>query len=379
MPTEDSPKKESHDNLFYLNQEVYNARILPDLQHLCRRLSKIEAEPFKAQHFLQFHIELPFSMALPDEHYFGCFKSDEEGKSRVLYLYHSREKLEVRPRIVANPKDDLPCFPSLVSKVEMIYVFEEEPDIQTREDISVYFDRLLEYLNTVIIAYQAYTKDIDSHRLTKEMLNTPIAFRLIQLEHWTELSMGMFLVHSNVPFEKPELTARQMEEVLRHIELLDFELNPFISTCELTFRARRAFRDGFYRDAAIYIQSSIESFLAILFRLLLQAEGTLSMDSPLQDIVFIPMVKKEFHSRIGGKWDISNSSTEIGAWYDKTYLLRNRTIHAGYHPSYSETWDALAAATAMQNYVIALIRQAKPPYNALKVYFLDSPLGLEDN
>ena len=56
------------------------------------------------------------------------------------------------------------------------------------------------------------------------------------------------------------------------------------------------------------------------------------------------VLKREFHPRIGGRWDVTDESTELGVWNRDCYTIRNRIIHGGYNPTHDDGSLAIGSA-----------------------------------
>lgn len=86
--------------------------------------------------------------------------------------------------------------------------------------------------------------------------------------------------------------------------------------------------EGFYDEAVISIQTSIEILIRIIYREVLICSGTseLDIEKILEDESFMSVVKKQLAKYIGGVWDITREETPIGKWYNNTYKIRNKKL-----------------------------------------------------
>jgi hypothetical protein len=171
----------------------------------------------------------------------------------------------------------------------------------------------------------------------------------------------IFMIHPDIPLEKKMLQKEDVKRVLDFSYVTRDSTNPFIQQEELYLSAERYFKEGFYRDSVMNVQTMIEEFLRTLHIHLILSEGKSEAEVATirENMPFISMVKQEFHERIGGSWQINNQNTAVGNWYTKTYSLRNRVSHSGYFPTYYEAREALDAAIELRNYVIALIKRKR--------------------
>jgi hypothetical protein len=247
------------------------------------------------------------------------------------------------------------------TKVEMFYVADKFSQKVNRNQLSDIFDRLLDGLNLIITGYQILTKDVGVHRITKEMIQFASVYRIINVNDWYNFKCGLLLLHPNVPSKKTPLSYEKLEKVAWYTNILNQQWNPFMLSEELTLCALRHLQTGAYREAVIYSQMGIETLLKQLFIMFLTSEGkTLTeAEETLEETPFMPMVKKEFHSRLGGNWNPKCSNTIIGQWKRDTYRLRNRIVHAGYQPNHKEADQALDSAKKFRVYIVSLIKKPR--------------------
>lgn len=234
-----------------------------------------------------------------------------------------------------------------------------------------YFDLLLEELNKVILSYMTAKKDSDCHYVTKEMLQASILVRMTNLETW-ENDMGLFMLHMNVPYEKDPLSDKDIEEVIRLQGIVSYELNPFADGEQYVLSAKRYFEQGFYLEAVIYAQTSVEVLIRTLFEELIKTDGASEDDimDNLESTSFMAIIKKKLPTYLGGCWDVTKSDSEIGKWYENTYELRNRVIHRGRIPSFSEADSAIYDAIEFRKYVVNRIKSNKKKYQKLDEFFV---------
>ena len=82
------------------------------------------------------------------------------------------------------------------------------------------------------------------------------------------------------------------------------------------------------------------------------------------------MIDQKFHPRIGGDWETKVGASEAGKWHQKTYLIRNKIIHTGYKPKFSEAEIAISAAKCFGIYVVSLIKIKAKTYPDLARYLI---------
>src|SRR5690606_3919166 len=108
-------------------------------------------------------------------------------------------------------------------------------------------------------------------------------------------------------------------------------------------------------EAVVLIQTSIESFIKSVFI-------QLAIEENMEDEKIINclgnyknLLSHQFKKRIGGNWNIEDSSGELGIYMAKTYELRNRIVHLGYEPHIVESNEALESALKFKEYVLNLL------------------------
>lgn len=136
--------------------------------------------------------------------------------------------------------------------------------------------------------------------------------------------------------------------------------------------AERYFKSGYYHEAVIYAQISVEVFIRqVYIELLKEADQMTSEEviNVLEETPFMSIIKKKLHNYLGGNWDIKDYNTDISKWHEKTYTLRNQSIHIGRIPSLSETAEAIEAAINFRLFVLERIRDNQRKYPKLATYF----------
>lgn len=317
---------------------------------------------FDINRFLEFEISLPFQLALEDKSLFS-FKKEN---CILHYFYKIREREEVMVE-----HKDLPVkkyYTSVIVAISYnfnIYKEEAYENIQNK-----LFDYSLEELNKQIIAYTTCAKDDRCFRVTKEMLFPIIVMNLVNLEE-IKNEESIFMLHMDVPYKKESLKQENIYECLRIYNIYNEKLNPLIHSESYVLKARRKFREGFYDEAVISIQTSIEILIRIIYRevLICSDISELDIEKILEDESFMSIVKKKLAKYIGGIWDITRKETPICNWYNNTYKMRNKIVHGGYFPTFNETDIAISAAMEFREYIFKRVREKKKVYSKLNEYF----------
>lgn len=356
--TDKEPSQEL-DDVMFLNEERYKRDYQP-------AYAQIGIEPTL---LVQFPIILPFHVPLRSG---TCVTFDLSENEACTLCFGN---LTTRQGVHAGVVGGKPIMTTVHrSSVEMTFVFGDRTSVPSDHELSSVFDRLMEALNHLVVAYMAVTEDYRVHRVTKEMLEFGSLWRAFTPSPWKEEAAGIFLLHWQVPIEKPELDAVSHERVVWYASVLKQGWNPFILPKELLLSARRELLGGVYRDAVIFAQTAVETFLSLLLTYAMKEEGMqeAEIESMMVESSFVTRLRKEYHHRFGGNWVVSSPSGEVSTWYNKTYGLRNRVAHGGYLPSWSEATSALDAATEMLGYCTALVERSRKRYPQLQRYFSPS-------
>ena len=317
---------------------------------------------FDINRLLEFEISLPFHIALEDKSLFNFTKDN----CILHYIYNSREYEEIM-----SEHNDLPVKRYYTSVYIGISYNSDLHKEESRDDIhNILFDYSLEELNKQIIAYMISTKDDRCYRVTKEMLFPIVVMNTVNLDE-IENDKNLFLLHGNLPYKYEHLN---QEEVFRYLEIYniyDKKLNPIIHSELYLLKAKRNFKEGYYDDAVISIQTNIEILIRIIYREVLICSGIsdLEIEKIFEDESFMTIVKKKLSKYIGGIWDTTKEGTAIYNWYNKTYKMRNKVVHSGYFPTFSEADMAIGAALEFRKYLLERVRKNNKTYTKLNKYF----------
>jgi hypothetical protein len=308
----------------------------------------------------QFPILLPFHLPFRSGTS-ATFKIDDSAACTLVFSAVSSNH-NFTAGIVGGEATSVPIHRS---RVEMAHVTASASVLETTDEaLSGRFDLLLGKLNAVIIAYLLHTKDFTVFPISREVLELASLVRTIPVDSWSEAQQTLFIHHLAAPVKHEDLPPDQLEEVLWYAHVVENALNPFTLPAQLLLFARRYWAGGQYRESVIAAQSGVETFLSTLFSKLLEAEGRTiaEVEQAIEEMPFIARIRREYHPRIGGQWQPESFGTAVGTWYQQTYLLRNRIVHAGYLPSYEEAQAAYVAATDLIDYVVILLRKRKRKY-----------------
>lgn len=338
-------------------REIYKKKYLPAYE-------KLELTP---RRLLRIPIVLPFQLPFPEAATFTFCLGKSEACTLSFGTLTSRQP--VHADLTTPPPANGGVLPT---KVMMTYVTESDAPIgNSEQEATRVFDLMVAKLNQMISAYLVVSKDYTVYRVSHGMFEFGSIVAEIDPVAWETLSFGLFLLHTNTRVAKSELNQEELGKVAWFVEVIEQGLNPFILSEEMALMADREFQGGCYREAVMYAQSSIEIFLSTLLTKILEIEGTApeAIERMLQEVGFATRLRREYHPRLGGSWDVNNATSPLGHWYANTYQLRNRVVHGGYAPNQLEAKVAVDAASALRSHVINLIYQVRVEFKHLRNYF----------
>lgn len=349
--------------------------------YLRRLISEFERY-FKPELIFQFGLPLSFYIPIPEK-VLLTYKINSEEVCNFFFSSYKESK-EVHTGFYEG---EAVMVEVVNTRVEVNYAFKKD-DPSYYEESHLYikltevFESALTKLNKVIEAYTAKTGDDQVHRLNKEHFDVALIYRIFNPNINLEISDGLFHLHPNAPnLHATPLSLLETDEIMKYIDVVEEELNPFLSGNEFIVNAKRDFRYGNYRQAVVNVQTGIEIFLYSMYREFLKQEGLLLTDiiSKFEKMRFKSLITDQISKRIGGNFDIYDSGGIVGKWWEKTYLLRNKVVHEGHHPSYVEGDDAFYHALELLKYIVKLIhtQENKAEYPEL-IKYINSPRPLSE-
>ncbi len=341
---------------FILTNEVYERDFLP----------YYNLEFCKPETFLEFEIVLPFHIPMYISKTITI--ASDEG-----YLSFRFDMVTTNDSYRYSIEGEIPLLKVHKTKMLMMAAVDIEYSsfISNKEKYyNQYFDMLLEELNKIVTSYTTSKKDFDCHYITKEMLQSAVLVRSTDIKTWNN-DTGLFMLHLNAPFEKEPLNDKDIQDLMRIHAILLSEVNPFATGERYVLFAKRYLSHGFYHEAVIYSQISVEVFIRTLFKELLREEG--KTHSEIEEInsntPFMTVIKRELSSRLGGSWDVNNETTYVSKWHKNTYELRNRATHSGRIPTFHEANEAVFYAVDFRRFVLSRVKANKKKYPIINKYF----------
>lgn len=341
------------DEFYFLNKESYPQDFLPVYEKGGINPSRI----FQSAVILPFHIPIKsgtcVTMMLDDETAFTLVFGEVNTTNRFT------------AGIVQNKPFEIPISKTvaefnLISSKEL---FHKDAEKKGFDLLSYLFDLCVEKLNFFITSYLITTKDISVHQVTIKMFEIASTFRFINTSNWN-YKTGLFLFHGNAPYKKEELSLDKTHKIIWYANVINQEWNPFILPEELMLNAKRSFNEGLNKEAIIYSQTAFETFLRTLLTEFYKEEGKTieELTQTYNDFGFMGVLKREFHPRIGGRWDVSDESTDLGIWHRDCYSLRNRIIHSGFIPNHEQISLAIGATDHMISSILERTNLKKKKY-----------------
>ncbi len=348
-----SKKGAFKDEIYFLNKTSYPKDFLPFYE-------KGEIKPVR---IFQSSVILPFHIPLKKGTCVTMYLEDDLAFTLVFGEVNTTDVF--RAGIVTNEPFEIPISRT-VAEFNLITgkkKFHEKEGDKEFDTLSYLFDLCIEKLNFFITSYLITTKDTSVHQVTIKMFEVFSMFRFINPVNW-KYNLGLFLFHGHASHKKEELSLEKTNEIIWYASVINQKWNPFILTEELMLNAKRNFSKGFHKEAIIYSQTAFETFIRTLLTELYKEESKTieELNQTFNDYGFMGVLKREFHPRIGGRWDITNELIGIGIWYRDCYLIRNRIIHSGYFPDYKQVSLAIGSAEHIIGKILDLVHLKKKKY-----------------
>jgi len=307
-------------------------------------------------------IELPFFVPIPDGLYTTINK--EDCIISICFFTTIKE--------IDNQKSSFVPFnisQKEVSRVELFYA--GNFNVIDQEIISKIFNELLEIINTILLAYIQTTNDYNVYELTRCNIEPISIFRILSPKNNECLKTGIFWLNSNkINYQKELLSPKEMQKLSNFFYIYTFKQNPLALLVKNYYLGIKDFYNNNFRHSILFLQTYIESFLKMIYFECYKEKGMSEKDinTNLENISFMNIVKKEMPKLLGGCWDINKSDKEIYSWYNDVYLLRNNIIHSGYLPNFEEAQNAVNSVENFLLFIRNRIKKNKKKYPTLSQY-----------
>jgi hypothetical protein len=235
-----------------------------------------------------------------------------------------------------------------------------EGDVEDSDVMSSAFDASLTFLNRIIRAFVARTGNFRTRPIAREEIHALAVWEVRGAKDHALVRRGTLLVNENIPLS-PEpvsidvelaiaITVRDSEPGLQH---------PFTVYREWLERAKHAhLHEGDYEGAVLFLQTATEAFLRGVFRMtLVDANlGSADIESEVaRNESFKALIETGLPFRLGGRWDLSLSSTPVGVYWTDLYELRNRIVHGAIYVTAPDVRQAFAAYGGLRDEVNRLL------------------------
>jgi hypothetical protein len=233
------------------------------------------------------------------------------------------------------------------------------------------FDRSVEAINRVVRAYRGSAYGLIPE-VTRERLPFSISFATRAITGGDWAGPVLMLLHFQPRDVSPDvMSEEELERFSAHLQLVQTN-HPLYTYTERALDSHIALqREGDTKTALILTQIAIESLLDTVLSLMLWEENMPPEDAA-NDVFaggFVTRLRKHFASRLGGLWDV----TSPGAIHDlvnDVIRVRGRVVHADYMPTRDEAWQAIAAATALDEFIRDRLADRRNRYPKTTILFL---------
>lgn len=345
----DASSHDKTESVYVLNRESY----FRDFEKIYSRLD------YEIRHIYQCPLILPFYIPMSDG---GCITMPVTEHTAFTVVFNEIDSSQrYSAGIVTNEEYTIPL---KKSRVELLLVSSKEDFDYTsyvekgEKDFRSYlFDTCVDYLNAFITSYRITTKERDIYNVNIPMFQSMSLIRIIDVHRW-DFEHSIFMIHHNIPHVKEKLTREKEFEIINYANVVIRDWNPFILSESLMLDSYRKIDSGFYNDAVITAQTSLESMIRTLSALILSQEGLDDdqINTWMEDTPFMSIIKKRMGVWIGGRWDVAYEGSEVYNWYEKGYRTRNRIIHTGKGIDKNEAIEAVSSINTIRGFVISKLR-----------------------
>ena len=228
----------------------------------------------------------------------------------------------------------------------------DEPPASIAEFGTFLFERCLRAINRVVRASILVTRNPTLYVLTKDSLDPYVERAYVQglrpdNFEWSKFNLNV-RQRNPVFADIPSDTTGRMKSALR---LLDAEsrsghTHPLRLGRELALLAQSMQHTGHVTASVALLQTSVETFLQGLHRMIELDEGNISAGVPQ---TFESLLSKRLPPSLGGDW--SSARSAVTRYRADLYSVRNRAVHGGRDVQWDEVGPAFAARAALVDFV----------------------------
>lgn len=343
----------------------------------------------------QFGIIIPFDLPFQNKEFsIGKFIS-EDNKCLITFIFTS---IEEQGYFYAGFLPSQRCeYPSVKTRCEITFSFQKpiisisgtnfdikdnmltvrdskkgiissEQFYKSVNNVFKIFDELrnisLYELSCLIMAYSIVSTDISVKPLTSDDIEFLSHFRGIEVSTWKTFNWMHLHNFEKFPDEKKEPVSNEVFS--RSLAFAhEFYTNQFLNYFYHINLSEYAISQGNKTNALIELNVAIEVLIDSIITLYWENEEGLSSNdsnSRLETISYKRRLTSIMQTIIGGNWDVTDDKSEFSVWFNKSYNLRNRIIHAGYDASKSELFESIKISYIFIDYIIDLIIKTKYDY-----------------
>ena len=204
--------------------------------------------------------------------------------------------------------------------------------------------------------------DDDSVRtVTKDNIEYASHFRGIDIETWE--TFNWMTIHSmyGIPKEKKQLSDENFAAALEMANM-NHQFDSYYAHFQ---NARFLLSQGNAIQSIVEFNTASEELISTIILMNWVNETNMSEEEiteKFENTPFIKRINSEIPKILGGQWNIKDEKTIVGAWYIKTYGIRNRIVHGGYIPDDHEIFTAVSCEYDFINYVIELMNKSRYKY-----------------
>lgn len=234
----------------------------------------------------------------------------------------------------------------------LILMTEDKKDKLDLDEFNEVFGISLHWLNHFLATFSIKTGNIDIKYVTHKHFPTMTIYEYFNPSDWNNRQKIATILNSNESKKYEPVSDSDWNKLVIDSYQQNHSLFPFNTSERLAYKSLFHFKEGSYQDSVIYIQTSIESLLKILFvhYALYQEMEEEKIENIL--INYKNLIQVHCKIFIEGNWDIVYGNEPLYSYWHKTYELRNKIIHSGYQPNFNESNEAIKIALTLKNYII---------------------------
>ncbi len=319
----------------------------------------INGNEYKLNHFqlvdsvLSFEIDLPFQIACRDN-----LSIIEAGEYYINLVYKRCGvcKLDADSKI-----QDQSFFTRVI--INIFYLSKDFEKDDTQKIFNIFFDAALACLNRYLASYMLVTKDTQCYKISKEMLSPFIKMNFYSLIK-DEKDVFIFMTHNNILYNKKEISHENELEWLRISKLSKNQDNPFLDIEYQRYYAKGRLLLGLYSDAIVSCHTYIETLISLIYQEHLKTQE----ESKNQRKTFKKILFNEMSIALDKSWNTEGYKDIVSKWYNESYKLRCRIVHAGYAATYQEAKRSLQLTEELASNIYRLLQKNIDKYADLKEF-----------